>query len=223
VAQCELLQDIGCQRPLNGLAGQTRECLPTRKTIQMGGGSVKCPTVDGFGFKRYVRCHVPTRQDGCDQLSLKTNQIPFKVNCETTKKQNKGWDEWGRWQCRGDCSPGSIVKRERICLDYEADVTPCVADKDGVTSTELGVCLSVCFRTWSGWTSWTSCSGSCDSALRWRYRECQGTGQECERQRCEQSGCEKQYSQCPGWSAECAFDGQWVSGGFQLWSLANLT
>ncbi|XP_052105775.1 SCO-spondin-like [Mytilus californianus] len=116
------------------------------------------------------------------------------------------WTKWSEWDnCTQSCG-GGVRSRLRICSDPEPSFggENCLGN-----STERNICNDhncPVDGNWTDWSEWGSCSDTCGSGLKLRYRNCsnpepQFGGIDCVGNKTEIDSCNDQY---------CPVDGSWA-------------
>ncbi|XP_052276440.1 coadhesin-like isoform X2 [Dreissena polymorpha] len=120
-----------------------------------------------------------------------------------------GWTTWTNWgTCSATCD-GGFHQRSRQCTNPPASVNGHQCDGPNV---DVGACnTQQCPQTdggWTTWTSWGTCSASCDGGFHQRSRQCTNPpasayGHQCDGPNVDVGACNTQ--QCPqtdgGWTA----------------------
>ncbi|KAL4223326.1 hypothetical protein ACF0H5_016797 [Mactra antiquata] len=123
---------------------------------------------------------------------------------------NGGWTTWTNWSgCSVTCGAG-LERRSRDCSNPPPgpDGKDCVGDND-----DIQICMDkLCYDgTWMSWSTWSTCTASCQGGISVRNRQCNTTlsslGHNCVGNDKELMVCNTQL--CP----DSVIDGMW-----SIWS-----
>ncbi|KAL4223332.1 scavenger receptor [Mactra antiquata] len=130
--------------------------------------------------------------------------------CSTTVQVNGGWTTWTDWSgCSVTCGSG-IKRRSRDCSNPPPGPggMDCVGDND-----DIQICMeTICYDgTWMSWSTWSTCTASCQGGISIRNRQCNTTllsyGHKC-------NGKDREYMVCnTQLCTDNVIDGMW-----SLWS-----
>eukprot|EP00058_Branchiostoma_floridae_P011291 XP_002596779.1 hypothetical protein BRAFLDRAFT_120487 [Branchiostoma floridae] len=126
---------------------------------------------------------------------------------------NGNWGEWSNWECTEPCRPGVQARRERYCDDPAP--TPghhCIGDEQGTDrQEEPAACEEYCEKEWTDWSSWSTCSMTCDAPVRKRIRDCLGIGSPCPGEAEEVKECDQEWRHdpCPPQHGQWGWWGPW--------------
>ncbi|XP_078591805.1 SCO-spondin-like isoform X3 [Branchiostoma floridae x Branchiostoma japonicum] len=126
---------------------------------------------------------------------------------------NGNWGEWSNWECTEPCRPGVQARRERYCDDPAP--TPghhCIGDEQGTDrQEEPAACEEYCEKEWTDWSSWSTCSMTCDAPVRKRIRDCLGIGSPCPGEAEEVKDCDQEWRHdpCPPQHGQWGWWGPW--------------
>ncbi|KAL4223330.1 hypothetical protein ACF0H5_016801 [Mactra antiquata] len=123
---------------------------------------------------------------------------------------NGGWTTWTDWSgCSVTCGAG-LERRSRDC----SNPPPGPGGKDCVgNNDDMKICMeTICYDgTWMSWSTWSTCTASCQGGISIRKRQCNTTfpslGHNCVGQNEEYIACNTQIC------ADSVIDGMW-----SLWS-----
>ncbi|UJR31957.1 hypothetical protein I4U23_019430 [Adineta vaga] len=212
-----------CTLPMGGglmCVGATRleEVCDLNRSCPIDGGwntwsnYSACSATCGVGIYTRVReCNNPIPNFGgdlCIGSPLETAYCLTNVSCPV----DGGWALWTDWtSCSLNCS-GGLQSRTRDCTNPSPanNGAPCIG-----SSYQYQTCndqISCVFLTigntingsWSIWTTWSSCAGTCGNGTRARYRNC--TGQSNGGYPC--IGAALEYETCAT-NITCPIDGGW--------------
>ncbi|XP_052084658.1 coadhesin-like isoform X2 [Mytilus californianus] len=204
----------------NGKSFEVLNCSIARCTVDgsWGGWSKwsECnATCDGGVQKRTRFCNNPYPSAGGSACSGITDQISIcaEINCPVFGV----WSEWGVWSlCSASCGSGNRTRR-RLC-----DNPPPSHGGEYCNGNTLD--LDTCNThecpidgNWSEWSSWDTCSETCNGGIQDRNRKCDAPlpsngGLYCNGKTIESRACNNE---------NCKIDGQWSA--WQEWQPCNTT
>ncbi|XP_076081406.1 coadhesin-like [Mytilus galloprovincialis] len=172
-------------------------------------------TCDGGVQKRTRYCNNPYPSAGGSACSGMADQILTcaDINCPVIG----AWSEWGVWSlCSASCGMGNRT-RSRLCDNPPPSYGGEYCNGNNVDSDTCNTHACPNDGDWSEWSSWDTCSATCNGGIRDRNRKCDAPppsngGRYCNGTTIESRSCNNQ---------NCEIDGQW--GTWQEWQPCNTT
>lgn len=124
-----------------------------------------CLNTNGWAVRRRLCLAGESVTDSCSGTNVE--RIPcFAEDCP----------EVGQWQAWGKCSEqcgGGVTRRRRLCFMKDSNIqsSECFADTMQEKPCNTEPCEEKTVR-WGEWSSWNSCSKSCDEGFKQRIRTC---------------------------------------------------
>lgn len=82
------------------------------------------------------------------------------------------WDNWGSWTaCPVTCNGGEMSRQRTVRLEAKRGGTPCnTSSTTQVAKCNARPCTEPEYCVWASWSSWDSCSATCDGGSQKRRR-----------------------------------------------------
>ncbi|CAK8676046.1 unnamed protein product [Clavelina lepadiformis] len=150
--------DVGCTgNETDSLACNEQPCTYWAQWSENKLCSVTCG--GGFVVRERSCVNGDTGELGCEGSA----QEPSECNTQ----ECPGWSYWSTWtECSLSCGSGKRT-HSRQCIDGEVGNVGCEGN-----DFEEQDCNTKNCSTWGDWSSWTSCSVSCDDGILSRSRQC---------------------------------------------------
>ncbi|CAG2194245.1 Hemicentin-1,Coadhesin,Adhesion G protein-coupled receptor B3,Thrombospondin-2,Thrombospondin-1,Mucin-like protein [Mytilus edulis] len=204
----------------NGKSFEVLNCSITRCTVDGSWGGwgkwSECnATCDGGVQKRTRYCNNPYPSVGGSACSGMADQILIcaEINCPVIG----AWSEWGVWSlCSNLCGSGNRTRR-RLCDNPPPSYGGEYCNGNTLDSDTCNTHECPIDGDWSEWSSWDTCSATCNGGIQDRKRKCDAPlpsngGRYCNGFTIESRSCNNE---------NCKIDGQW--GAWQEWQPCNTT
>ncbi|VDI19141.1 Hypothetical predicted protein, partial [Mytilus galloprovincialis] len=204
----------------NGKSFEVLNCSIARCTVNGNWGSWSdwtiCSSSCDSGHQTRSRlCNNPVPISNGAYCNGKSFEV---LNCSIARCTVDGsWGEWGQWsECNATCN-GGVQKRSRYCNNPYPSA-------GGSACSGMADQILICADTncpvdgdWSEWSSWDTCSATCNGGIQDRNRKCDAPlpsngGRYCNGSTIESRSCNNE---------NCEIDGQWST--WQEWQPCNTT
>ncbi|KAH3739259.1 hypothetical protein DPMN_045909 [Dreissena polymorpha] len=132
-----------------------------------------CSTTCENGKQSRARsCTNPPPSNG--GLNCTGPAVDWKICTNQLCPVHGNWSDWSTWSdCSVTCDVG-LRKKTRTCTNPRPDRfgDNCYGDASEYTVCQKDTCINPVHGNWSDWSTWSSCSVTCDVGLRKRTRTC---------------------------------------------------
>ncbi|XP_037537865.1 properdin [Nematolebias whitei] len=209
-------EDDCCQNPNYGYKREDGVCQSCGPPAWSPWSSWSfCNVLCGEGVRQRSRACYGIGESQCEKPADVLHVEP----CNGTCCNEQGWSSWLPWTpCSVSCEGEGVRKRLRVCASPPECQAGCTGPPEETETCDLSHKKCPVHGSWSRWTDWSSCSGSCindqpDSKTmpsRERQRSCSNPA--------PSTDTEPQGNSCPGDSVQkqdcselpnCPVDGNW--------------
>ncbi|XP_052832006.1 SCO-spondin isoform X2 [Octopus bimaculoides] len=146
-------------------------------------------TCDSGQRKRFRSC-LPKGSE-CEGNITEDEECMHKpCQIELLNKTHTSWTSWSEWSsCSSTCDSGRR-RRFRSCLPKGSECRGNITEEDECMHKPChSNLLNKTHTSWTSWSEWSSCSTTCDSGRRRRFRSCLPKGSECRGNITEEDEC----------------------------------